>query len=65
MELVLVVRIAEVAQQSMDAVRVERQQILSIRRIAMALQVEHQGSPVCIARPPSDTRCVEETSSQF
>lgn len=40
-ELVVVMRVAEVGQQLLDAVRVEREQVLRVRRIPPALQVEH------------------------
>lgn len=41
MQLLVIVRVAEVSPQLMDAVRVEREQVRSVGGIALALQVEH------------------------
>lgn len=45
MQLLVIVRVAEVSPQLVDAVRVEREQVRSVGGIALALQVEHAQSP--------------------
>lgn len=41
-QLLVIVRVAEVGPQLMDAVRVEREQVRRVGGIALALQIEHR-----------------------